>query len=276
MTDNVEAQSDAVSEFESESGESMHLHRPKPLHGWRELLLEIGVIVVGILIAIGLEQTVEFLHHRFERNQLETELRRDGEANSGYIKKDIATAQTILDWAIGQASTLELAGPTGALRLRRMPGEFIGALDAGIWPSAKASGLTNLLPASAQNWLDYLNDVKTDTFDSSASAAGQLALAYAAFDQLIIGQAKESSADELDLSALSPSQRLIAVDRLRAIAEQARSVLRHLLIYDAGNDYILSTALDRLDTPEGAKRYLEIYREERNSHPIANYPFVAP
>jgi uncharacterized protein with GYD domain len=42
----------------------MHVHPPKPVHGWRAFLGEVGVIVVGILIALGLEQVVETVRHR--------------------------------------------------------------------------------------------------------------------------------------------------------------------------------------------------------------------
>ncbi len=119
----------------------MHIHRPKPLHGWREVLFEIGIIVVGIVIAVGLEQTVEFFHHRHQREQLEAALQRDGQANRGYIKDDIASAQIILDWALGQAAALERVGATGPLILHRMPPASIGSPDAGVWPSARASGV---------------------------------------------------------------------------------------------------------------------------------------
>ncbi len=37
----------------------MHIHLPKPLHGWREFVGEVGVIVIGVLIALGAEQVVE-------------------------------------------------------------------------------------------------------------------------------------------------------------------------------------------------------------------------
>ena len=36
----------------------MHLQLPKPLHGWREFAGEVGIIVLGVLIALGLEQLV--------------------------------------------------------------------------------------------------------------------------------------------------------------------------------------------------------------------------
>ncbi|MGJ3649050.1 hypothetical protein ACLB0R_11320 [Sphingomonas sp. GlSt437] len=37
----------------------MDIHKPKPVHSWRELASEIGVVVIGILIALTLEQVVE-------------------------------------------------------------------------------------------------------------------------------------------------------------------------------------------------------------------------
>lgn len=37
----------------------MHFHLPKPLHGWREFIGEVGIIVIGVLIALGAQQVVE-------------------------------------------------------------------------------------------------------------------------------------------------------------------------------------------------------------------------
>lgn len=41
----------------------MHFHLPKPMHGWREFLGEVGIIVVGVLIALAGEQLVEDWHN---------------------------------------------------------------------------------------------------------------------------------------------------------------------------------------------------------------------
>src|SRR5947199_8105436 len=40
----------------------MHFHLPKPLHGWRAFAGEVGIIVIGVLIALGAEQVVETVH----------------------------------------------------------------------------------------------------------------------------------------------------------------------------------------------------------------------
>jgi hypothetical protein len=42
----------------------MRLSLPKPSHGWREVVGEVGIIVVGVLIALGAEQVVEAIHWR--------------------------------------------------------------------------------------------------------------------------------------------------------------------------------------------------------------------
>ena len=42
----------------------MEVHTPKPVHGWREFASEIGVIVIGVMIALAAEQAVEWLHWR--------------------------------------------------------------------------------------------------------------------------------------------------------------------------------------------------------------------
>ena len=40
----------------------MRFHLPKPLHGWREFAGEVGIIVLGVLIALGAQQIVQNVH----------------------------------------------------------------------------------------------------------------------------------------------------------------------------------------------------------------------
>ena len=40
----------------------MEIHKPRPIRHWRELLTEIGVIVLSVSIALAGEQAVEWLH----------------------------------------------------------------------------------------------------------------------------------------------------------------------------------------------------------------------
>ena len=47
----------------------MDIHTPKAAHSVREFAVEIGTIICGILIALGLEQAVEFSRSQNELNE---------------------------------------------------------------------------------------------------------------------------------------------------------------------------------------------------------------
>jgi hypothetical protein len=56
----------------------LDVHAPhEPIHTWKNFLIHIAAIVVGLLIAVSLEQAVEFFHHRHQRAELEAALARE-------------------------------------------------------------------------------------------------------------------------------------------------------------------------------------------------------
>jgi hypothetical protein len=86
----------------------MDIHKPKAAHSWREFLVEIGTIICGILIALGLEQAIEWLHVRGEVTETREALHREIEANAQTLTFMLAEDQCLdhqLDryatWAAG-------------------------------------------------------------------------------------------------------------------------------------------------------------------------------
>ena len=58
----------------------LDVHPPHtPTHSWRDFFIHVGTICVGLLIAVGLEQTVEAVHRQRERNELRESLRRESD-----------------------------------------------------------------------------------------------------------------------------------------------------------------------------------------------------
>lgn len=55
----------------------MRVRVPKPLHGWRAFAGEVGIIVLGVLIALGAGQVVEDWHWRAEVRDSKAALSRD-------------------------------------------------------------------------------------------------------------------------------------------------------------------------------------------------------
>ncbi len=64
----------------------MQFHLPKPLHGWREFVGEVGIIVIGVLIALGGEQLVEVAHQRQEAAEADSIIRSELDLNLGRLK----------------------------------------------------------------------------------------------------------------------------------------------------------------------------------------------
>ena len=117
----------------------MHFHLPKPLHGWREFAGEVGIIVVGVLIALAAEQVVEAIHWKqriHESNKaLELEL---GEAvGQGVVRGDESPCiEQRLDWlaaVVDEAAKSKHLPPIG--RIAR-PQYFT-------WPSGAWQSMVN-------------------------------------------------------------------------------------------------------------------------------------
>lgn len=54
----------------------LDVHAPhEAVHTWKDFFVHLATIATGLLIAIGLEQTVEFFHHRHLSEQLEEQMR---------------------------------------------------------------------------------------------------------------------------------------------------------------------------------------------------------
>ena len=71
-----------------------HLYaRLHPAHqaanSWREFLIHIAAIVIGLAIAVGFEQTVEFLHHRHQIRQTRERLHKEIEVNIGINQENL-------------------------------------------------------------------------------------------------------------------------------------------------------------------------------------------
>ena len=89
----------------------LHFHLPKPLHGWRDFAGEVGIIVVGVLIALGAEQVVETVHWRHAAAAARDSI---GEEMQGeyFNAAEMAIAQPCIDRQLQSLETAVLApGP---------------------------------------------------------------------------------------------------------------------------------------------------------------------
>lgn len=124
----------------------LDVHMPHATHTWKDFFIHIATITVGLLIAVSLEQTVEWVHHLHQRHQLEADLRAEAARNHDNAEIDIAIYDNVVKWLL----QLQSAGrrctdgqSQSAFRLPRSPRRDSGLrADSG-------------LPRSLDGILDY-------------------------------------------------------------------------------------------------------------------------
>jgi hypothetical protein len=97
----------------------MHDKVRNALQGWRQLAAEVGIIVVGVLIALGAQQVVENLHWRGEVREAD-----------GRMREDTITS-------LNNASERFAIDPCLKTRLAELRDSLL--LDRPIWPGSRAS-----------------------------------------------------------------------------------------------------------------------------------------
>ncbi len=69
----------------------MEVHPPhEPVHSWREALIHIGLMTIGLFIALMLEGLVEYLHHKHLVHEARENIRAELQHNHEAAQKDMA------------------------------------------------------------------------------------------------------------------------------------------------------------------------------------------
>ena len=127
----------------------MHFHLPKPLHGWREFVGEVGIIVIGVLIALSAEQVVENLHDhasaRAAQENIRAEIQSDVSALASRKANEPCVTRRLDDIAAALAEpTVLKSGPVWVGH------PLYATMREDQFHSAEQSGHANLLPSDEQ------------------------------------------------------------------------------------------------------------------------------
>lgn len=126
----------------------MEVHPPhEPVHSWREALIHIGLMTVGLFIALMLEGLVEYVHHKHLVREARENIRVELEHNHENAQKDIGY--------LGQSGDKIKAGITTIRYMQAHPAakgqhisftvEFADLNDAA-WRTARDTGALGYMP----------------------------------------------------------------------------------------------------------------------------------
>jgi hypothetical protein len=148
----------------------LDVHPPHhPTHGWRDFFIHIATITIGLLIAVGLEQSIEALHRAHERRDLIEAFHAECESNVksldsivNNIRANVVFIRQLiveLRDAKPQAGFISIVVPDGNLWVS------YHTPSRSVWTGAKANAETGLLEdnlAQVYNRVDF----EGEKFDS--------------------------------------------------------------------------------------------------------------
>ena len=174
----------------------LDVHPPhESAHSWKDFFIHIATICIGLLIAIGLEQTVEALHHRHQLRELNEALQQDNEKalrDDEEVERSYATRVARLNARIDDVS-LALRTNGHAHVIPASP-DYIRSLPVDpAWKAATTSGLVNIMSqrdVKAFSEVDSLIQSMTADLDERSAKSRRIA-----FEQRFCSSSSDAKLD---------------------------------------------------------------------------------
>jgi hypothetical protein len=126
----------------------LDVHPPhEAAHTWKDFFIHIATIVIGLIIAVGLEQTVEYFHHRHQIHIARERIREEAALNQRILRADERGLEQIeanLDHALVLVRSRNHQGPV-TVETPDFTFDLQGFYDAA-YSNARESGVLSLMP----------------------------------------------------------------------------------------------------------------------------------
>jgi hypothetical protein len=217
---------------------------------WRDFLIHIATIVLGLIIAVGLEQTVVYFDHQHQRRELIEDARTEASRNLSILEGDVTSGLIVERWDRAVLDALRKAKPeNGVLTVILPPRPDYSArrsASRAVWTVAHTNGKAALVPEEI-----------AETFDRNDYAAGTT---YQALEAIIAADS-ESMAVEARLGVkLDPGAtlRLSVADRDDLAASVTHSMAANAsFIYSATSWAAMADAVaHQVQTREAMTAYV--------------------
>jgi hypothetical protein len=192
----------------------MDVHPPHhPLHSWKDFWIHLGTITAGLLIAIGLEQSVEAVHRVHERHQLEYDLHDEAVRNAQILQHDLQVLRSDRDNSLALKANVDAlrhgADPASLASLQQSDAGDPFLTSAGAWASARDSAQLSLLPREQTSMYeelyaqrDYLQQTSLELFKAQDDIASFAQKAQDTFDYGRVDPVHLTPAERDEFSAL--------------------------------------------------------------------------
>ena len=154
-----------------EQAPTLDVHPPhKSTHTWKDFFIHLATIVVGLMIAVSLEQTVEYVHHRQQLAETRAALRAERDGNRKAFADDVAESRRQSAAMINILIVLRYLQQHPGTAQEKLPGILVWHAHSATyadsaWKTAQQSGVTALMPPQEVRANDVLYELleKLDT-----------------------------------------------------------------------------------------------------------------
>ena len=176
----------------------------QPVHTWKEFLIHMSAICLGLLIAIGLEQSVEYLHHRHQAREARASIQQELVENASIVQHNLTRL------AADQAA---LAKDMDVLNSNAPDAQALSTLQYSwyqlrqhdvAWNAAKTDGSIALIAPQAIGAANYFYSSSSETLPVLFAYMADMETAAAVVDHArITGKLDQSEREQLRLLTAS-------------------------------------------------------------------------
>jgi hypothetical protein len=162
----------------------LDVHPPhEPIHGWRDFLLHLLTITIGLLIALSLEGCVEWQHHRHLVHEAEASLHAEIESNAKGMQDSIADLHHKQDNLKHDVNVLKYI-----IKNHKSPKDAHISLGVGIqsfddvsWRTAQSTGALSYMPYARAVEYSDIYTAQAELYASEQQAGRDAVLTLAPF-----------------------------------------------------------------------------------------------
>ncbi len=144
----------------------MDIHAPmEPIHSWRDIALHLGIITIGLFIALSLEGLVEYAHDRHLVSEARANIRQEIENNHQAAQQDLNYLEQDIDRTKANLLTARslIANQKDFRGSLNYTLEFNSPSDAA-WTTARETGALGFMPYDeVQSYSDLYQEQKLVT-----------------------------------------------------------------------------------------------------------------
>ena len=209
----------------------IEVHPPsEPVHGWRDFLIHLATITIGLLIALSLEGCVQFWHHRGLVHEAEESLQIEIKANAQELQgalDDVRQEQEVLRQDLAVMKKI-IANPKETNREDMTINFRIRTFANVSWKTTQSTGALSYMPYERAKEYSKLYEAQSEIDMAEHQAVRDTVLAVAPFLGLKKGDANPGGGEAVKIAdrlEILQGQLLFLEDLIKKLDDKYKTFL---------------------------------------------------